>query len=293
MAIFTITNITFTLVTLYFGRRIYWETTTGARHRAFIKRHSCIPPVERLNTIFPTWLPTFGLDVILRNMRAFKKHTFLRSWADDMNRMDTHTMFVNIIGQRLFVTNDPENVKSMLATDFDAWSLGQERINSMSEYLGMGIFTSEGPAWKHSREMLRPCFERSAVADVALFEKHVQRLFALLPGDGEEIDLQPLLHELTLDIATEFLFGKSTGSLERGEAREDVKEFIEAFEFCVDPNNDELWRRLLRMNGKRKKAIKTIQGMPAFAHSSLRRMLMKRHRLHRQAHCFRNRFQRS
>jgi hypothetical protein len=83
--------------------------------------------------------------------------------------------------------------------------------------------------------MLRPCFERHQVADTSLFAKHMDRFITVLPTDGTIIDLQPLCHELTLDIATEFLFGRSTDSLKREEKTNEVAEFVEAFEYCADP----------------------------------------------------------
>lgn len=266
MAIFTFTNTAVFLVTLYLVRRVYWESTTGARHRAFAKKHGCRPLTQRVNTVFPTWLPILGIDVVMNEWRVGKSHTTVKSWARSMTQAGAHTISVNIFGDPLFMTDDPENVKTILATDFDKWSLGEGRINEMSEYLGMGVFTNEGKAWKHSREMLRPCFEKSAVADVSLLEKHVQQLIKLLPTDGSEVDLQPLLHELTLDIATEFLFGQSTNSLDRSTENAEVKGFIEALEYCVNPlANDNVKKYgllgLLLPNRKRKTCVKVIQSM--------------------------------
>lgn len=166
----------------------------------------------------------------------------------------------------MWVTDDPENVKAMLSTRFDDWSLGKGRIEELSSYLGHGIFTNEGKAWKVSREMLRPCFEKRQVADVSLLEEHVQRFMKLVPDDGTTVDLQPLLHELTLDIATEFLFGRSTNSLDRGVESQNVKDFIAAFEYCGSPFDNENskkygWLGLFLPDKKRKICAKVIQGM--------------------------------
>lgn len=43
--------------------------------------------------------------------------------------------------------------------------------------------------------------------------EHVDRLFAALPKDGSAFDIQDYFFRLTLDSATEFLFGESTSSL--------------------------------------------------------------------------------
>jgi len=65
--------------------------------------------------------------------------------------------------------------------------------------------------------MMRPQFARELISDLELEERHVQNLMRAIvtkPGDGwtDQIDLQVLFFRLTLDSATEFLFGKSVDS---------------------------------------------------------------------------------
>lgn len=69
---------------------------------------------------------------------------------------------------------------------------------------------------QHSRALLRPQFSRSQVADLKLEETHVQNLFSRLEAQPDSwtssVDLAPLFFNLTLDSATEFLFGESVRS---------------------------------------------------------------------------------
>jgi cytochrome P450 len=72
---------------------------------------------------------------------------------------------------------------------------------------------------EHSRALLRPQFSRQQVADLELLEVHVQHMFKhldLIVDDynnwSAPIDLSPLFFRLTLDSATEFLFGQSVQS---------------------------------------------------------------------------------
>jgi len=67
--------------------------------------------------------------------------------------------------------------------------------------------------------MLRPQFARQQIADLELEEVHVQDMFKHLPtnisaNDGwtSRVDLVPMFFRLTLDSATEFLFGESVNS---------------------------------------------------------------------------------
>ena len=64
--------------------------------------------------------------------------------------------------------------------------------------------------------MLRPQFARDQIVDLEVEEEHVQDLMRHLPTDAsgwtEKVDLSPVFFRLTLDSATEFLFGESVGS---------------------------------------------------------------------------------
>lgn len=64
--------------------------------------------------------------------------------------------------------------------------------------------------------MMRPQFAREQVSDLNLEEQHVQNMMrAIVPkanGWADTLDLQILFFRLTLDSATEFLFGKSVDS---------------------------------------------------------------------------------
>ena len=63
---------------------------------------------------------------------------------------------------------------------------------------------------------MRPQFSREQVSDLDLEERHVQNMMRAIQvqtdGWTSPIDLQPLFFRLTLDSATEFLFGESVDS---------------------------------------------------------------------------------
>lgn len=52
------------------------------------------------------------------------------------------------------------------------------------------------------------------IGDLEIFERYTEKLISLAGEKGQEIDLVPLFYCYTLDVATEFLFGQSVGSLE-------------------------------------------------------------------------------
>ena len=96
--------------------------------------------------------------------------------------------------------------------------------------LGHGIFTQEGPAWKHSRELLRKQFVRTQYQKPENFREHVDNLLAHLPVTKGVVDLQPLFFKFTLDTTTALLLGQAVRSL-KAELNDDseIKAFAENF----------------------------------------------------------------
>lgn len=95
---------------------------------------------------------------------------------------------------------------------------------------GEGIFTQDGPAWKHSRELLRPQFSHRQYHDLEIFREHVNNLVNNIPADGGIVDLQPLFFRFTLDTTTAFLFGESVYSPVGASTSVGTSAFAKAFD---------------------------------------------------------------
>lgn len=106
------------------------------------------------------------------------------------------------------------------------------RRKVMFPFFGDGIFTQEGAAWKHSRELLRPQFVHKQYEDLDIFRGAVDNLIDVIPREGV-VDLQPLFFRLTLDVTTAFLFGESVESLKTPESA-GRSTFANAFNIAQD-----------------------------------------------------------
>ncbi|CCG24420.1 hypothetical protein CORT_0F01930 [Candida orthopsilosis Co 90-125] len=139
----------------------------------------------------------------------------LVDWADEQfDDYPNHSMYLNVTGLlKIVLTVDPENIKAVLATQFNDFSLGTRHAH-FAPLLGDGIFTLDGNGWKDSRAMLRPQFAREQIAHVKSLEPHLQ-IFAkhIRASNFKTFDLQELFFKFTVDTATEFLFGESVHSL--------------------------------------------------------------------------------
>ena len=81
--------------------------------------------------------------------------------------------------------------------------------------------------------MLRPSFVRTQIGDVEMFEKHVKHLIQAIPKDGSTVGLEALFFRLSLDVATDLLFGESTNTLAPDFADTEVTSFVDAYGYCL------------------------------------------------------------
>ncbi|KAK4938643.1 hypothetical protein LTR10_020911 [Elasticomyces elasticus] len=167
----------------------------------------------------PTWFQhgwLFGLDFmynILRADVAGRAPAYLKECFDTSDNQAKTIRFAQGPSDG-FVTCDPENIKALLLTQFSDYGLGYLRIAQFGPAVGSGVFTQDGKAWEHSRALLRPQFNREQILNLETAETNIQNLMKHLDVEfatrwTQEIDLQRLIVNLTLDGATEFLFGES------------------------------------------------------------------------------------
>ncbi len=191
--------------------RIISSILDKRRAAAEARRRGCQEPPR-----FPQRLP-FGIDILQRLLRADREQQFPPMVIQRFQEMGATTFMDSVLSFRYVIfTCEPKNVQAVLATQFHDFGLGPRRAHAFEPLLGHGIFTQDGKAWEHSRAMLRPQFAREQVSDLQLEEEHVQNMMQALPvgpdGWTEQTDLLVLFFRLTIDSATQFLFGKSINS---------------------------------------------------------------------------------
>ena len=102
----------------------------------------------------------------------------------------------------------------------------------MQPLLGDAIFTQDGLAWKHSRDLLRPQFKEIRTKAFTLIRTQVDRMISGLGrASGDGIDLQPYFFNIALDTTMTILFG-DVADQSRLKAATDDLSFSEAFDFA-------------------------------------------------------------
>ncbi|KAF2436084.1 cytochrome P450 [Tothia fuscella] len=158
-----------------------------------------------------------GLDLVYEAITHSNRNELLQFWLRGFqkygNPTNPWTLESAIAGDRFLLTADPENIKAILATQFNDYGKGEQFNKDFHEFLGDSIFTTDGAQWHDSRQLIRPQFIKDRLSDIDIFEKHCRQLIPMLGGQGQTIDVADLFFRFTLDAATDFLLGRSVDSL--------------------------------------------------------------------------------
>ncbi|KAL0766706.1 hypothetical protein CaCOL14_011151 [Colletotrichum acutatum] len=190
------------------------------RHGGHASRYKSYTPFGVLSGLHFLWsITTCALQD--QNLK-FMHNAFLRSGQGKKN---PYTFEVSLIGSRAIFTADPENIRAMLATQFNDFGKGQRFRADWFELMGNSIFNVDGDAWHASRQRLRSLFTRQRIGDLVCFERHIQDMLPALAG-GHCVDMKDILSRLALDVSADFSLGRRVDSL----TSEEDDAVFEAFE---------------------------------------------------------------
>ncbi|GJC97517.1 cytochrome P450 [Colletotrichum higginsianum] len=181
--------------------------------------------------VFPHTDPVLGSDWVRTSLARQRDHGLLEWWQDLFAKLG-YTWWVKTPTGWALMTSEPENLKAVLAASFDDFPITGPRREAVLPILGPeAIFSANGEVWHGARAMMRPTFVRDQIADLECFERHVGDLIANIPKDGGTVDLQALLYMMTMDSATDFMFGHSTNMLTTPSP--EAREFTSMFEYIT------------------------------------------------------------
>lgn len=179
---------------------------TQAKYAYLARKWKTKPVKDALN-----WY--FGYDL----WKKMSENTKDGHWSEYVKLryedLDCHTYRMRTPFRYLYQTMNPENIKAMVATQFEDYTIGVRRP-IMLPLLGDGVFASDGDKWKYARGVLKPQFSREQISHVKLVERHFQNFAKHIQNTrGQEFDIQALFTRLTLDALLEFLLGESVNLL--------------------------------------------------------------------------------
>ncbi|KAF7015045.1 hypothetical protein CFC21_028960 [Triticum aestivum] len=170
---------------------------------------------------------------------------FLEWYTGVMQSSPTHTLVFKVSGLAgEAITADPANVEHILRANFGNYPKGELTVSMFEDFLGHGIFNSDGEQWLWQRKAASYEFNkrslRNFVVDVVRFEV-VDRLVPLLERaarDAQTLDLQDVLERFAFDNICRVAFGQDPACLAAAEegmaAHQSAAEFMAAFTVAQD-----------------------------------------------------------
>ncbi|KIM42797.1 hypothetical protein M413DRAFT_444452 [Hebeloma cylindrosporum] len=206
----------------------YVDRQNAAANNAFI-----LPHVEEKRPNFA------GLSIMKRLLEDFK-HGYPGDAFLEWTEKYGFAYQLRLPSDNRILTCEPDHVKAILATQFDAFDKGPIMKSQFDSLLGTGVFNSDGDMWKFHRSMTRPYFTRDRISHFDNFDLHSDIALKLASNrlaEGHAIDFQDLVSRFTLDSATQFLFGYDVGSLAAGLPYSISSGIQNSAEFLNHPSN--------------------------------------------------------
>ncbi len=122
----------------------YWTIYSIFDNRRHAKRAAelgCRPPARRQHR-FP-----LGIDLVLQLVKADKEKVLPNHMLAMQKEVGKSSWTQNVMGTDIIVTNEPENIKAVLATKFNDFEIGSQRRGNFFPMFGNGIFTADGKLW--------------------------------------------------------------------------------------------------------------------------------------------------
>lgn len=139
------------------------------------------------------------------------------------------------------VTANPENVEHILRTHFDNYPKGDRFVTILEDFLGRGIFNSDGDHWKLQRKTASLEFSTNTIRTFVMDNVRLEVVERLLPllsraaAAGQTLDLQEVLDLFAFDNVCKVAFNEDPARLagDSAEGREFARAFEEASELIV------------------------------------------------------------
>ncbi|CAL0332818.1 unnamed protein product [Lupinus luteus] len=163
------------------------------------------------------------------------RHRFLEWTTHVLSECPTNTaVFFRPGAVHGVITANPDNVEHMLKTKFENYPKGERFISFLVDFLGLGIFNSDGELWKVQRKTASYEFNTRSLRNFIMENVTVELQTRLLPifsraSETDRIlDLQDLLERFAFDNICKLAFDVDPGCLS-GDGTTGT-EFMMAFE---------------------------------------------------------------
>ena len=130
---FHISRLAVFLLVAFVAYHVILKLRLTQKRRALARERGCLPAAK-----FPQQERLLGWSLFRENIRLFKQQNFLPISYKRFQDMGVNTYHVVALGRGVFITTEPEILKTIQAIEFKKWGLGTRRKIGFRPLLGDG-----------------------------------------------------------------------------------------------------------------------------------------------------------
>lgn len=165
---------------------------------------------EDIRTFIPPYPDPAPENLSPRQLALLMRTNNIRVWSQ--RAYEEEVVVRRFFGRSSVLFNAPEAIRHVLVDHPEVYGRTRATLRILKPLLGEGLFTSEGPAWRHQRRTLAPAFTPRSVE---LLIPHIrsattEMVSRLAAGEQHQVDLFPMIQHLALEIAGRTMFSFET-----------------------------------------------------------------------------------
>lgn len=165
----------------------------------------------------PTTITLPKVYPLIGSYLAFKDNSNRRiQWLSDLVKISPAATITlhRPLGRRQVVTGNPVTVEHILKSRFSNYKKGNTFSNTLSDFLGTGIFNADGDTWKFQRQVASHEFNTKSlrkfieqVVDTELSDRLLPILASAAATQDQILDFQDILQRFAFDNICKIAFG--------------------------------------------------------------------------------------
>ncbi|XP_042517055.1 cytochrome P450 94A1-like [Macadamia integrifolia] len=204
------------------------------------KKKSSSSVSSQTTTKFPKSYPLLGSSIaISANQERFNQ------WATELlkDSPNGNILLHRPLGHLQFVTTNPANIQHILKNEFNLYPKGDFFRDTLTNFLGDGIFNADGGNWRFQRQISSHEFNTKSLRKFTETVVEAEVFDRLLPflsdaaSNNYVIDLQDILQRFTFDNICKIAFGYDPACLSPS-FPQPRSEFAEAFEAATQLSSE-------------------------------------------------------